>query len=335
MPIIHVIDSRAKKVDDGGRLAYTLGAQAGVEKRNTQCTQNASLARACGFESHLRHQRPGKYTWSLSFLGPTSTIAGMRSYEEHRLILDLWEQGKKKKRIALMTGIPRGTVQSCIKRYHNIEGLAEIWAAQSDLPDSLRTLKKGPDEGKEDLFHEYAYLFGLYLGDGCVSRSRRTYRLRVALDTHYPNIIHNCVQAIRALLPLNIVNTVEHAGDNFLEVSCYSNHWPVLFPQHGAGPKHLRSIILEPWQQAIVETYPIPFLRGLIHSDGCRSTNIVKGKDYPRYEFSNMSADIKRIFCSICDQLEIHWRTATGGRNIQIARRKDVEYLDRFIGPKS
>jgi hypothetical protein len=258
----------------------------------------------------------------------------MRSFEEYQQILDLWEQGKKKKRIAILTGIPRGTVRDCIERYHSTEGLEEARAIKPDVLITLETLKTGTSAGTKSLFEAYAYLLGLYLGDGCISRLPRTYRLRVALDTRYPDIIGECAGAMETLLPFNKVNILQGDG-NYVEVGCFSNHWPALFPQHGAGPKHLRPIILEPWQQAIVETYPIPFLRGLIHSDGCRSTNIVKGKNYPRYEFSNMSADIKRIFCSICDQLGIHWRTATGGRNIQIACRKDVEYLDRFIGPKS
>ncbi|PYM91886.1 MAG: hypothetical protein DME04_17370 [Candidatus Rokuibacteriota bacterium] len=39
-------------------------------------------------------------------------------------------------------------------------------------------------------------------------------------------------------------------------VNAYSNAWPVLFPQHGPGRKHLRPIILEPWQKSIVEQLP-------------------------------------------------------------------------------
>jgi hypothetical protein len=38
------------------------------------------------------------------------------------------------------------------------------------------------------------------------------------------------------------------------------------------------------------------FLRGLIHSDGCRVLNRVNGKDYPRYFFSQVSDDIRRLF---------------------------------------
>jgi hypothetical protein len=37
--------------------------------------------------------------------------------------------------------------------------------------------------------------------------------------------------------------------------------------------RHTRTIALEDWQQEIVDDHPGPFLRGLIHSDGCRMTN--------------------------------------------------------------
>lgn len=66
-------------------------------------------------------------------------------------------------------------------------------------------------------------------------------------------------------------------------------HWPCLFPQHGPGRKHERSIALEDWQEEIVRAFPAAFLRGLFHSDGARvnnwATRLVAGEmrryDYP------------------------------------------------------
>ena len=58
------------------------------------------------------------------------------------------------------------------------------------------------------------------------------------------------------------------------------------------------------------------------------------GHKYLRYMFTNASADIRRIFCDACDQLDIPWRQSNP-RNISIARREGVEMLDSFIGPKS
>ena len=57
---------------------------------------------------------------------------------------------------------------------------------------------------------------------------------------------------------------------------------------------------------------PEPFLHGLIDSDGWRGVNRVhiKGREheYPRYQFSNRSQDIKDIFTRTCDLLGIEWR---------------------------
>ncbi len=46
-----------------------------------------------------------------------------------------------------------------------------------------------------------------------------------------------------------------------------------VFPQHGPGRKHRRPMTLTGWQRALVDEHPQEFLRGLIHSDGCRVTN--------------------------------------------------------------
>lgn len=112
--------------------------------------------------------------------------------------------------------------------------------------------------------------------------------------------------------------------------------------QHSGGLKHERAIVLAQWQQYIVDAFPLEFFRGLYHSDGSRSRNIVIDKDYPRYSLTNTSEDIARLFCDTCDRLGIHWtpkyHTSKHGyavSNIFISRRKDVEYLDRAVGPKA
>lgn len=125
------------------------------------------------------------------------------------------------------------------------------------------------------------------------------------------------------------------------EVGAYSTHWPCFFPQHGAGPKHERPITLEQWQRTIVDRFPRPLLRALIHSDGWRGQNLairttelaVEYRTYTRYQFSNRSADIRRLFCYACDLLDVHW-TQSNSWTISVARRKDVHYMDSFIGPK-
>jgi hypothetical protein len=77
-------------------------------------------------------------------------------------------------------------------------------------------------------------------------------------------------------------------------VNAYSNTWPVLFPQHGAGRKHLRPIVLEAWQRRIVERHPIEFVRGCIESDGCRHRRTVAGRGVRPRRASRVVVSIAR-----------------------------------------
>ena len=97
--------------------------------------------------------------------------------------------------------------------------------------------------------------------------------------------------------------------------------------------KALTQDFLSDWQQDIVDVHPKLFLRGLIHSDGCRCINKSMGHEYVRYFFDQVSDDIREIFCRTCDQLGIAYRQPKW-RTISIARRADVAFLDEFIGPK-
>jgi Homeodomain-like domain len=177
----------------------------------------------------------------------------------------------------------------------------------------------------------YTYLLGLYLGDGYIaSHGRGVFRLRIVCADAYQDLILRCESAMAEVLP-NKVSRVRKIGCT--EVTAYSKHWPCLFPQHGPGKKHERKIELTPWQQELVDLDPRPLVRGLLHSDGCRVLNWVNGTPYPRYHFSNVSADIRGIFGRACDQLGIEWRP-NNRVNLSVARRGSVALLDEFVGPK-
>lgn len=158
--------------------------------------------------------------------------------------------------------------------------------------------------------YAYGYLLGLYLGDGSIATHRRgVFRLRISLDRAYPVIVAECEAAMSLIVPVNKVAIIKHQDASLDEVNSYSRHWPCFFPQHGPGMKHLRPIRLDPWQERIVDRHPGSLLRGLIHSDGCRVANVVrhpnKTYSYPRYFFSNRSADIREIFCEACDRIGV------------------------------
>jgi hypothetical protein len=184
----------------------------------------------------------------------------------------------------------------------------------------------------------YAYLLGLYLGDGYLATfPRRVYRLGIYLDRAYPVIVREAGAAMSLCMPLNSVTVSPQRGHNTDAVLSYSQHWPCLFPQHGPGAKHLRPIRLDSWQRRIVDEHPWRFLRGLIHSDGCRSMNPSihphKTYWYSRYSFCNHSFDIQRLFCEYCEKVGVQWRQMNRW-NISVARRGSVAAMDRHIGPK-
>jgi hypothetical protein len=161
----------------------------------------------------------------------------------------------------------------------------------------------------------YSYLLGLYLGDGYLTRGRRdVYALGIVCSDAWPGLMSAANAAMSAVLPSSGVFRVHRIGCT--EVKSTSKHWPCMFPQHGPGRKHKRKIQLEPWQEAIVTEFPGDFARGLFHSDGCRTVNRVRRKcsdgdrwhEYPRYFFSNESADILRLCGEALDRLGVSWR---------------------------
>lgn len=176
-------------------------------------------------------------------------------------------------------------------------------------------------------------------GDGCLSKSHRgVWRLRISADAQYPGIIEECAAAMEAIFPAQRAHQVRRRRSRCVDISMYSKHWPCLFPQHGAGRKHHRVIELATWQREVVEETPEQFLRGLIHSDGCRiiahERQAGRERDAPRYIFSNRSEDIKRLFCESCDALGIRW-TRPSDREIAIYRLSSVARMDQFVGPKT
>jgi hypothetical protein len=122
-------------------------------------------------------------------------------------------------------------------------------------------------------------------------------------------------------------------------VSSSARHWPCLFPQHGPGQKHLRSIELQTWQQDIVLRYPgelavdcfIPtaiagFTAQAHLEDG------VRWYGYPRYMCTDESRDILRLRGETLDRLGVRRRFSR--RNVISVARREVARLDEFVGPK-
>jgi hypothetical protein len=99
--------------------------------------------------------------------------------------------------------------------------------------------------------------------------------------------------------------------------------------------------VLEGWQQEVVDEFPEEFIRGLIHSGGCRVLNsAVRTREgrttryfYSRYHFTNESTHIRDLFTGTLDRLGIEWRYNRRDC-ISVAKRESVRRLDAFVGPK-
>ncbi|MEU9742983.1 transcriptional regulator [Micromonospora chersina] len=243
----------------------------------------------------------------------------------------------------------RARARALRARGHNIRSVARslslpyttVWHWCVDRPEpamlgsAVRCFRCRRDPENPPDPAAYAYLLGLYLGDGHLVTTDRVPVLRVYCADAWPHLIDLCDEAMRAVLA-NKVQRIQKRG--CVAVQSTARHWPCLFPQHGPGKKHQRPIVLADWQREILTANAGHFLRGLFHSDGTRFANrvTVRGKQYvyPRYMFSNRSADIMALCQWALDLLGIAWRMNSRW-SLSVARRGAVAALDRHVGPKT
>jgi hypothetical protein len=169
----------------------------------------------------------------------------MYDRKAHDLALGLIERGQSLLSISRSTGIARSTLRDwrdhpqCLRQRNVCPRCAEIPSI--------------PQPGDE-----YAYLLGLYLGDGCISRNgdpaKGVWVLRIACANSWPGLLAECAKAVQAIRPDNKVGIVGHGGCKY--VTAYSRHWLCLLPQHGSGKKHDRRIELEAWQRVLTTEHP-------------------------------------------------------------------------------
>lgn len=256
----------------------------------------------------------------------------MRDSREYTEAMALVAAGVNDCEVSRRTGIPRRTTLEW--RHRRVRS-----GAPRRLPESACPIcHHGAHDFEALLSTRYLYLLGMYLGDGHITTWGRTYRLRVFLDMKWPDILSETEGAMSSVLPENRVSICRPDPRSGCAVlSVYSNQIVRLFPQHGPGPKHIRPIVVANWQTELVSRSPEEFLRGLIHSDGCRFTNRVHvaGKEYqyPRYNFTSAVDDIRGLFTWACDLAGVQWRRMNA-RNVSSARRESVARMDEFVGPK-
>lgn len=250
-------------------------------------------------------------------------IMRRKTTEEYRKVLS-FDRSISSRKIADQMEMHYSTVLYIRKKYSSL--------AEYDLVTQQVKRNYGEARLPED-YKDYAYILGMYLGDGHIVKMGRTYRICIALDNKYPKLIEECEKRAKYLYQHNSVNRGAQTGCSW--VYWYSNNLPTDFPQHGPGTKHTRKIELADWQENIVEKYPKDFIRGLLHSDGSRFKRTVHGKEYWAYNFVNESRDISAMLHKSLEQLGIKYRVNQNGRTTNIATKPAIAFLDTFVGPKA
>ncbi|WP_165984035.1 helix-turn-helix domain-containing protein [Streptomyces sp. YIM 98790] len=230
-------------------------------------------------------------------------------------------------------GVPRGTLGWWRSQERRALGIP----VPDHRPDCPRC------QGRPFGHSAYSYLLGLYLGDGHIISRGKQHHLSLFCSARWPGLVQAAEEAMQAVMSRPRISRRTRNG--CVEVKSFSRHWVCMFPQHGPGRKHERRIVLESWQETIVDEHPWEFVRGLIHSDGSRVTNWVvrtiggepKRYEYPRYFFTNTSVDIMALFTGTLDRLGVEWRSLRQHRRavtVSIARRESVALLDARVGAK-
>ncbi len=249
----------------------------------------------------------------------------MRSLEVRARARQMYESGATVADTARTLGVP----------YHTVRDWCRARPARADPGGTAaRCFRCHPSVAPPPDEPAYAYLLGLYLGDGHLVASARVPVLRVACADKWPGLIDECERAMLGVLATSVQRVPQQGC---VSVQSYGRHWPCLLPQHGPGKKHERTITLADWQRPIIARQHGHFLRGLFHSDGARFANPVRIRSrtyvYPRYMFVNESADIMRLCQQSLDALGIAWRM-NRPNSLSVARRQAVAALDRHVGPK-
>lgn len=191
----------------------------------------------------------------------------------------------------------------------------------------------------------YAYLLGVHLCDGEVAPARNGLpaALRLTLDAAHPRIVEECAEAMAVVGDGGPVDVRTPRTGDVRVLESFWPGWPEALPAPGAGAPHRRAIALAGWQRAIAEAYPGPFVRGLLHADGCRTVNRfrstlpsgrVRKYAYPRYFFSNVNPDVRALFRDACTALGVRTTVSTA-RNVSVSHRDSVARLEEIVGPKA
>lgn len=201
------------------------------------------------------------------------------------------------------------------------------WLSKYDLRTDI-SLNKNRDgfislesfiNGRYDL---YSYLYGLYLGDGCVYRQKKGVdALTIALDSKYIEL----VEEVRKSLELFSGNKVRvYLRGNCYNLTIYGKHIKDIFIKYGKGKKHNNYVYLP--NILLKNICYKSMAKGLFQSDGSYYYDKHNKKYF--YSFTNMSKDIIDIFTMCLDNLDIGYDLQYNSKNVyRVGIRRKLEVI--------
>jgi hypothetical protein len=251
----------------------------------------------------------------------------MRSKREFLKVTQLAAKGHCDQEIERITGIPRRTVSGWRR-------------GETRLLERSRCAgySKGDHDFSKLPSGAYAYLLGLYLGDGCISANHRGSGASASLLTpptpaSSPSAALHSRRSSRPRLRGGVCGAAATAVTS----RCGRSIGPASFLSTVPGASICDQ---SAWSLGRRRSWG----RIASHSSGAdpqrrhpnrrhRAQGLLCPAGAPRYAFSNKSEDIKRLFCESCDALGVRW-TRPSDCQIAIYRKESVARLDEFVGPK-
>jgi DNA-binding transcriptional ArsR family regulator len=138
----------------------------------------------------------------------------MRPREEVILVRALAREGFNISQIARDVGVSRPTVRHWIRRRPKQIAKSACAVCGHERHDFEGIPRR-----------EYCYLLGIYLGEGMISavKNKRCFKLRVFMDSRYPNVITEVVASMTAVMPTSLAGVQPHPRHNVVEIHSYSN----------------------------------------------------------------------------------------------------------------
>lgn len=225
---------------------------------------------------------------------------------------ELRKQGFSQRLIAEMTGLSPSVV-----RYHTRD--IEVVTTQKrpylrySRQEAVKTLEPSLD---------LAYFWGVFAGDGSLSRQPRTFKLAIACDPRYPDLIKTYTDLMERLT--GRMPTVSLSSCNYMRIVLYGQVLPELFGLP-YGRKTDNGFTVPEW---IFENrdYTAFCLRGLIETDGgiYKRHRIEKGRTWECI-FTAYNVVIMEAFLRAADLLGFRFHCK--GNRASLSNTEEVRRL--------